>query len=172
MTLYSAASFPTSTASLSNVTSIWVQPALSYTLTADPGTSHGVGWSTATATVSSGPSSSTAVPATVALNEKGGTLAITVKQKTGGALVDGATVSAAPVDTAVTPPTDDVTDNKGVAGFTQLPPGEYDLTATKTTTTTGPGGTTVTTTQTGTAHVTVTASTTAQSVTIQIQTVP
>ncbi len=172
-TLYTAASYPTSTATTSNVTSIWVEPSTTYALSANAGSGSGPGWSTvATASVPAGASSSTPVAATVALNEKGGSLAITVKQKTGGALVDGATVSAAPVDTLVTAPTDDVSDNKGVAGFTQLPPGDYDLTATKTTTVTGAGGTTTTTTQAGTAHVTVTASGTALAVTIQIVTVP
>jgi len=167
--IYTAASFQTSTTALSNVTSIWVAPSLLYTLTAVPATSSGAGWSSATASVTP-PSSSTAVAAQVPLTEKGGTVNITVKQKTGGAVVDGATVSVAPADTAVTPPTDDVTDNKGLVSFSQLPPGDYDLTATKTTTTTGAGGTTVTTTQTGT--VTVTVGTTAQAVTINIVTVP
>jgi len=172
-TLYTAPSYPTSTATTSNITSIWVEPSATYALSANAGSGSGPGWSTvATASVPSGTSSNTPVAATVALNEKGGSLAITVKVKTGGALVDGATVSAAPVDTLVTAPTDDVSDNKGVAGFTQLPPGEYDLTATKTTTTTGQGGTTTTTTQTGTAHVTVTTSATALAVTIQLVTVP
>ena len=168
-TLYTAASFPTSTATVSSTTPIWVTPSLVYTLTANPGTSHGAGWSTATATVTPA-SSSTAVAAQVALTEKGGTLNITVKLKTGGTAVEGATVSVAPADTMVTPPTDDVTDNKGFVSFSQLPPGDYELTATKTTTTTGAGGTPVTTTQSGTASVTV--GTTAQSVVIQIQTVP
>jgi hypothetical protein len=167
--IYTAASFLTSTTTLSNITSIWVTPSLAYTLSANPGTTHGVGWSTATTTVTP-TSSSTAVSAQVALNEKGGTLNITVKQKTGGALVEGATVSVAPVDTAVTPPTDDVTDNKGLVSFAQLPPGDYDLTATKTTTSTDAGGATVTTTQTGSLKVT--AGTTAQSITITVVTVP
>lgn len=168
-TLYTAASFPTSTSTASNVTSIWVVPSLEYTLTANPGTSHGVGWSTATRSVTPA-SSSTPTSAEVALNQKGGSLTITVRQKTGNALVEGATVSLLPADPLVTPPTDDVTDNKGVAGFTQLPPGSYEVSATKTTTT-GTGADAVTTTQTGTATVTVTASTTAQTVTVTIATV-
>ncbi len=171
-TLYTAASFPTSTTSSSNVTPIWVQPQTTYSVTADAADTFGVGWSSAvTASVPAGVSSSTPVAATVALTEKGGSLAITVKQKTGGALVDAATVSAAPVDTLVTAPTNDESDNKGAAGFTSLPPGKYDLTATKTVTTTAADGTTETTTQTGTLQVTVTASPTAQAVIIQIETV-
>ena len=168
-TIYTASSFPTSTTTVSNTTPIWVTPSLAYTLTANPGTSHGAGWSTAMATATP-TSSSTPVTAQVALNEQGGTLNITVKQKTGGSAVDGATVSVDPVDTAVTPPTDDVTDNKGLVSFAELPPGDYDLTASKTTKTTAPDGSTVTTTQMGTVHVTV--GTTAQAVTITIATVP
>jgi hypothetical protein len=142
--IYTAASFLTSTATLSNTTPIWVAPSLAYTLTADPGSTHGVGWSSATATVTP-TSSSTAVTASVPLNEKGGTFNITVRLKAGNALVDGATVSVTPADAAVTPPTDDVTD-KGLVSFTQLPPGKYDITATKVTT--AADGSTVT--QTGT----------------------
>jgi hypothetical protein len=78
-------------------------------------------------------------------------------------------VSAAPVDTLVTAPTNDTSDNKGLAGFTSLPPGKYDLTATKSVTTTAADGTTETTTQTGTLRVTVTTSTTAPAVVIQIE---
>jgi hypothetical protein len=169
-TLYTAASFPTSTSTVSNVSSIWVVPSLAYTLTANPGTSHGVGWTTATQSVTPA-SSSTPTSAQVSLTQKGGSLAITVKQRTGGALVEGATVSLLPADALVTAPTDDVSDNKGLANFSQLPPGDYDVTATKTTTT-GSGATAVTTTQTGTVTVTVTASTTAQAVNVSIATVP
>ncbi|MEO6503966.1 MAG: carboxypeptidase-like regulatory domain-containing protein [Jatrophihabitantaceae bacterium] len=169
-TLYTAPTFQTSTSTTNNVTSIWVVPSLAYTLTANPGTSHGVGWTTATQSVTPA-STSTATSAEVALTQKGGSLAITVKQKTGGALVDGATVSLQPADTLVTPPTDDVSDNKGLAGFTLLPPGDYTITATKTTTT-GSGASAVTTTQTGAVTVTVTASATAQAVNVPIATVP
>jgi hypothetical protein len=170
--IYTAASFPTSTATLSNTTPIWVTPSLPYTLTAKAPTTSGAGWTgTATATVTPA-SSSTAVSAQVPLTEKGGTLTITVdtldaKNKT--VLVEGATVSIAPVDTAVTAPTSKDSDVKGLVSFSQLPPGDYDLTATKTTVT-GTGASQVSTTQTGTAHVTV--GTTAQSVTIDIVTVP
>jgi hypothetical protein len=172
-TLYTEPAFQTSTSTVSSVSSIWVVPSLAYALTADPGTSHGVGWTTANQTVTPS-SSSTPVTAQVALTQKGGSLAITVRQKTGNALVEGATVSLLPADGSVTAPTDDVSDNKGLAGFTQLPPGSYDVTATKTTTTTtgtGADEVTVTTTQTGTVTVTVTASTTAQAVTVPIATV-
>jgi hypothetical protein len=167
-TLYTAASFPTSTTTVNNTVSIWVTPTLTYSLSANPGSSYGLGWGSASATVAPS-SSSTATSAQVALTEKGGSLNITVKKKTGGALVADAVVSVVPVDALVTKPDDVRTDNKGVAGFTLLPPGEYDVTATSTTVT-GTGSTAVTTTEEGTAHVTV--GITAQAVSINIVPVP
>ncbi|MFL6162093.1 MAG: collagen binding domain-containing protein [Jatrophihabitantaceae bacterium] len=159
--IYQAASFATTTTGTPTTVSIWVAPGLAYTLTADPGTGYGTGWTVASTSVTPG-SSATPVSAVVPLDEQGGSLDITVRSSPGNSPVDGATVSLAPADTAVTAPPDDVS-VAGSAGFSNLPPGSYTITATKSTTV---GGTT--TTKTGTKTVTVTASSTAQAVTITI----
>jgi len=159
--VYSAASFDTWTTGTPTTVPIWVAPGVAYTLSADPGTSYGTGWTVASVSVTPS-SSATPVAATVPLNEKGGSLDITVRSSPGNSLVDGATVSLAPSDTAVTAPPDDVS-VAGSSGFSNLPPGSYTITATKSTTVGG-----VTTTKTGTKTVTVTASATALAVTVTI----
>lgn len=132
--LYSSASFDTSTSSSTPSTvPIWVTPGVSYTLTADPsGAGAGPGWTVASASVTPA-SSSTPVAAQVPLNEKGGTLSITVRSSPGNALVDGANVSLTPADPAVKLPTD-VTSTNGAASFSNLPAGSYTITASKTST--------------------------------------
>ncbi|HEU5270455.1 MAG TPA: hypothetical protein VFU36_11080, partial [Jatrophihabitans sp.] len=132
--LYSAASFDTSTSSSTPSTvPIWVTPGVSYSLTADPsGAGAGPGWTVATLSVTPS-SSSTPVAAQVPLNEKGGTLSITVRSSPGNALVDGATVSLTPADPAVKLPTP-VDSTNGAASFTDLPAGSYTITASKTST--------------------------------------
>jgi large repetitive protein len=160
-TIYSSASFDTWTTGTPTTVPIWVVPGVAYTLTADPSAAGaGAGWIVASVPVTPS-SSATPVPATVALNEKGGSLDITVRSSPGNALVDGATLSLAPADTAVTAPPDDVS-VAGSGGFSNLPPGSYTITATKSTTVSG-----VTTTKTGTKTVTITVgNTTSTTVTI------
>ena len=159
--VYSAASFDTWTTGTPTTVPIWVAPGVPYTLTADPSAAGaGAGWTVASATVTPS-SSATPLAATVPLNEKGGSLDITVRASPGNTLVDGATLSLAPADTAVTAPPDDVS-VAGSGGFSNLPPGSYTITATKSTTVSG-----VTTTKTGTRTVTITVgSTTSTTVTI------
>lgn len=158
--IYTAASFDTSTTGTPSTVPIWVAPGVAYTLSADPGNGFGPGWTVATSSVTPA-SSATAVSAQVPLDEQGGSLAITVKVA-GGGPVDGAQVSVLPADSAVTAPPDDVSVN-GSVGFSNLPPGSYTITATKTTTVSG-----VTTTKTGTETVPVTVSGTPLAVTVTI----
>ncbi len=157
--IYTAASFDTSTTGTPSTVPIWVAPGVAYTLSADPGNGFGPGWTVATSTVTPA-SSATPVSAQVPLNEKGGSLDITVKVAGGGS-VDGAQVSVAPADSDVTAPPGDVSVN-GSVSFSDLPAGSYTITATKSTTV---GGTT--TTKTGSRTVTVTVgNTTSTTVTI------
>jgi len=107
---------------------IWVTPSVTYTVSADPGTGFGAGW-TATTTPVTPASSKTAKAATVPLVEKGGTIAATV-QLADGTAVGQALVSVTPLDTNVGPVTSVKTDSTGKVTFTDLPAGKYTVEAT------------------------------------------
>ncbi|MCW2540392.1 MAG: hypothetical protein JWN95_2117 [Frankiales bacterium] len=121
-------SFATSAPGDASTSSIWLAPGTTYSVRADPGTTFGTGWTVTTQpfTVTS---STTAVAATAALVEKAGSVSATVTQS--GADLAGATVTLTPVDTAISAPATVNSSATGVALFSNLPPGQWQISAAK-----------------------------------------
>jgi hypothetical protein len=129
--IYDEPSFTVATASSSSTTDIWVTPG-PYTAKADPGASRLPAWPANSIAVTA-TSSSTAVAATVPLNEVGTTLNVTVTQ--GGAALTGstvATVTLTSLDGATAPAAKSTGTgaNLGKVSFTALPPGQWQVQAT------------------------------------------